>query len=193
MRLFVAIIPPGEVLDHLGAAVAGVQALADDAMTWTTQEQWHLTLTFLGEVDDVRRDRVQARLARAASRSPPLHLAIARAGVFGSRQRPQVLWAGVDGDVAPLRRLAESAGAAARRSGIPVEERRYRPHVTLARCRRPFDVGPVLERLSSYVGPAWTAERLHLVRSHLGQGEGRRARYESLVSWPLAGTGAGDG
>ena len=186
MRLFVAIVPPLEALMHLGAAIADVRALVDDSLTWTTQEQWHLTLAFLGEVDDLRRDRVQTRLARAASRSPPLHLAIASAGVFGSRQRPRVLWAGVDGDVAALIRLAQSTGAAARRSGIPVEERRYRPHVTLARCRHQVDVGPVLDNLSSYVGPSWTGERLHLVRSHLGQGAGRRARYESLVSWPLA-------
>ena len=187
MRLFVAIVPPPEALEHLAAALGSVQALLGGALAWTTPEQWHLTLAFLGEVDDVRRERVEPRLARAASRSPPVDLRISAAGAFGSPKRARVLWAGVDGEVTALSRLAGSVHAAVRRSGIPIDERRYRAHLTLARCRAPVDVTPALRNLSTYTGPVWTAGRLELVRSHLGQAAGRRARYETVAAWPLSG------
>lgn len=185
MRLFMAIVPPPEALQHLAAALASAQAVQGEALAWTTTEQWHLTLAFLGEVDDLRRERLELRLARAASRSPPLDLRISAAGAFGSPKRARVLWAGVDGEVTGLSHLVDSVRAAARRSGIPIDERRYRPHLTLARCRAPVDVTPALEHLSSYAGPAWTADTIWLVRSHLGAAAHRRARYERLTAWPL--------
>ena len=193
MRLFVAIVPPPEALEHLAAALESVQAVQGEALAWTTTEQWHLTLAFLGEVDDVRRERVEQRLARAASRSPPLDLRISAAGAFGSPKRARVLWAGVDGEATALSRLADSVQAAARRSGIPIEARRYRPHLALARCRAPVDVTPALEQLSTYAGPVWVADTIRLVRSHLGAAAHRRARHETVAAWPLQGRRSGGG
>ena len=63
-----------------------------------------------------------------------------------------------------------SVGAGARRAGAPPpdEGRRYRPHVTLARCRVPADVRAIVAELSGYQGPAWTAGEIYLIRSTLG-------------------------
>ena len=98
MRLFVAVTPPAPVLNHLAAAVtdvrAGCPAELDAALTWTIPAQWHLTLTFLGEVDDATAERLGRRLARLAGRHEPLRLAVAGAGGFGSIRRARVLWAG---------------------------------------------------------------------------------------------------
>jgi RNA 2',3'-cyclic 3'-phosphodiesterase len=188
MRLFVAVVPPPAVLDHLAAAVAELRAepAADDPrIRWTVREQWHLTLAFLGDVDDASRPELHRRLARAAGRHPVLRLQIGGGGGFGSARKARVLWAGVGGDATPLRDLARSVGAAARRTGIEVTEGRFRAHVTLARLREPFDVRLLVEALSAYEGPAWTADRLELVQSQLGQGEGRRSRYETVEAWPL--------
>jgi 2'-5' RNA ligase len=98
-----------------------------------------------------------------------------------------VLWAGIDGDLRPLRALAGSVSAAARRSGLDVREGRFKAHLTLARLREPADVRQVSAGLADYAGPEWLADRIELVASHLGQGEGRHSRYETVAAWPLTG------
>ena len=184
MRLFVALIPPHVVAEELATRVAPLRELAPE-LRWNRPEQWHLTLAFLGEVGDAARGDVANRLERAARRHPPLPLSFAGGGRFGGR----VLWTGVRGDGNALRRLAESVRAAARRARLPVEERPYRPHLTLARAAD-VELRALVERLASFEGQEWVAEELHLVRSHLGAGPGGTALYEPLASWPL-GAAAG--
>src|SRR5262249_21138456 len=121
------------------------------------------------------------RMGRAAARHPPLSLALGGGGRFGQR----VLWTGVRGHREGLRRLAASAQAAARRSGVPVENRPYRPHLTLARADGETDLRPLVEQLELWHGPAWVAAQLHLMRSHLGAGPGSSALHETITSWPL--------
>jgi 2'-5' RNA ligase len=182
VRLFVALWPPPDAVSELLAAVDEVRADAPD-LRWTRPEQWHLTLAFLGEVPDDRRPELEERLARAASRHPPLTLRFAGGGRFGSR----LLFTRLDGDREQLTRLAASVSAAARRSRIAVDDRPYRPHLTLARGRGNEDLRPLAARLDSFAGVSWTASRLDLVESRLGQGPGRTARYVSVSSCPLAG------
>jgi 2'-5' RNA ligase len=183
MRLFVALWPPAEAVDELSAAVAGVRSLAPD-LRWAPSRQWHLTLVFLGEVADPRRPELARRLARAAARHPPLQLRFGDAGRFGDR----VLFTKVWGDREPLRRLAASAAAASRRSGLAVGDRPYRPHLTLARSRRGVDLRSLVAALRSYSGTDWTATQLHLVESRLGSAPGRAAEYEPVEAWPLSGS-----
>ncbi|SFN01148.1 2'-5' RNA ligase [Pseudonocardia ammonioxydans] len=180
MRLFVAVTPPPDALDELRSATAAVRA-GSHGLRWSPPEQWHLTLAFLGEVDDRARHDVTERLGRAAARHAPCTLALAGAGRFGQR----VLWARVDGDVDRLRRLAASVRAAARRARIAVEDRPYRPHLTLARARDGADLRPAVDALGGFAGRAWTARELHLVRSRLGAGPDGRAQHELLRSWAL--------
>jgi 2'-5' RNA ligase len=186
VRLFVALWPPPDAVSELLAAVDAVRTDAP-RVRWTAPEQWHLTLAFLGEVADDRRPELEERLARAANRHPPLTLRFAGGGRFGSG----VLFTRVDGDREPLTRLAASVAAAARRSRIPVDDRPYRPHLTLARGRGrgDDDLGPLAARLGTFTGRMWPATHLDLVQSRLGQGPGHTARYVSVASWPLAGRG----
>jgi 2'-5' RNA ligase len=183
MRLFVAVTPPAEALDELSAATAALRS-AGPELRWTRPDQWHLTLAFLGEVGDGARADLAARLGRTASRHPPIRLALHGAGRFGDR----VLWTRVTGDVVALRGLAASVRAAARRARVDVEDRPYRPHLTLARGRDGVDLRPLVEALAGFAGHPWTAGELSLVRSHLGAGPGRTSRYEPVASWTLSGS-----
>ncbi|GAA5139043.1 RNA 2',3'-cyclic phosphodiesterase [Pseudonocardia adelaidensis] len=183
MRLFVAVTPPPQALDELRSDTAA-QRSARPELRWARPDQWHLTLAFLGDVGDAARADLSTRLGRTAARHPPMRLALHGAGRFGDR----VLWTRVTGDVVALRGLAASVRAAARRAGVDVEDRPYRPHLTLARARDGADLRPVVEALAGFAGRTWTAGELHLVRSHLGAGPGRTARYEPLASWPLTGS-----
>jgi 2'-5' RNA ligase len=130
-------------------------------------------------VADAALEPLGERLARAAARHPAMDLAFAGAGRFGSR----VLWAGVHGDREQLASLARSAAGAARKAGVPVDERVHRPHVTLARGRTPsLDLRPFVTALRDYEGPVWQARSFSLVRSYLGA----EPRYETLRSWRLS-------
>lgn len=185
MRLFVAVLPPPRVLDELERFFRPFQDELPD-LRWLRRDQQHITLTFLGEVDDRAYRRLLPRLERAVARHPRLTLSLAGAGAFPTTTHARVLWAGVYGDRRALVRLAASTTAAGRREGmVPDRHPTFRPHLTLARCRRPLDVRPLLEPLTAFAGASWTAESVHLMRSHL-PGKGRTTvEYESLESWSL--------
>lgn len=187
MRLFVAAEPPEAALAELDAVVAPLRAAAPE-LRWTGLGSWHLTLAFLGEVDEGLMPELSTRLERAAHRHPPQRLAIAGGGAFPSLRRAQVLWAGIAGDDRAMGSLASSATAAARRAGVFVAEqhRKYRPHLTLARCRSPADVSELASVLMEFSGSSWIASTIHLIRSYLSTGP---PVYEELGAWPLAAAG----
>jgi 2'-5' RNA ligase len=183
--LFVALEPPSEARAQLDAALAPLRPDWTE-LRWTPSDRWHLTLAFLGEVDDVVRERLPARLQRAAARYPRLALSFGRSGAFPSPRRALVLCSHVTGEhqaLADLSALAASVAAGARRAGAPPpdEGRRFRPHITVARCRQPADLGPLVRALGDFSGSAWTADSVHLIRSHTGP----QPRYETLGTWPL--------
>ena len=182
MRLFVALAPSEAALDDLEAACTPLRAGAAE-LRWTGRELRHITLAFLGEVGEDRLPALLPRLSRAARRHPAFGLSIAGGGAFPSPARATVLWSGLAGDRKALGELAMSVGAGARRAGAPApdEGRRYRPHVTLARCRVPADLRQAVAELSCYAGPAWTAAEIKLIRSTLGS----QPRYETIGKWEL--------
>ena len=205
MRLFVAVAVPAEVAGELDSAVAPHRAAWPD-LRWTGCNAWHLTLAFLGEVTETVSGRLMPKLERAAARHSWLSLSLAGAGAFPDASRARVVWTGVQGDLGPLGRLADSVAAKARHAGVapaggasragakPARgRRRFEPHLTLARCRAPVDVQELVTKLEDHAGPPWTAREIYLIRSYLpgtGQnGAGRtdngRPRYETLGSWPL--------
>jgi len=184
MRLFVAIAPPVTVLDDLDVLAGPLRPGRQD-LRWTSREAWHVTLAFLGQVEESAAARLLPRLERAARRHRAFRLAFSGAGAFPAATRANVLWSGLSGDRGALAHLAESVAAGARRAGAPPPDkgRRFQPHLTLARCRMPADVTGLVAALAGYQGPPWTADRIHLVRSRLGATE--HPRYITLGSWPL--------
>ena len=159
-------------------------------LRWTGRDAWHLTLAFLGEVDEALIARLAVRLERAARRHPSLSLSLSGAGAFPSASRARVLWTGIEGDRHGLGQLAASVGAGARRAGAPPADggRGYQPHLTLARCRAPADVHTLVEPLGGFAGTPWVATEIHLIHSRLGA----RPRYEVIGTWPLrSGPAAG--
>lgn len=185
MRLFVALIPPQEVLSELEEAVAPLRPRWPD-LRWAGQDRWHVTLAFLGEVADVRVDGLTERLGRAARRHHGVQIHIGHAGAFPSAAKARVLCAHIRGEpqaLATLRAIAASLAAGARRAGAapPDEGRRYRPHVTLARSRQPADLGQLVQALSGFTGSTWNASHVELIRSQTGP----QPSYQSIGSWPL--------
>jgi 2'-5' RNA ligase len=134
VRCFVAL----GLEDGPAAALAGwLEQVRQDVaeLTVTPTENLHLTLAFLGKLDEaaVAAAGIAVRLAAAASGE--FEVGWSEGGVFPSRSRPRVLWLGVDGGE-PLLRAHRALAEALAGAGLPVEERTFRPHLTLARVRR---------------------------------------------------------
>ncbi|MFE7465462.1 RNA 2',3'-cyclic phosphodiesterase [Streptomyces sp. NPDC057499] len=186
LRLFVAVLPPAPAVEELRRALAPLHALPEaGGLRWTGVPGWHFTLAFLGPVDEELLPELKERLARAARRTEPFPLRLHGGGRFADR----AFWAGAAGSLDMLRLLAERADAAARRTGIPMDEhRRYTPHLTLARSRRAgADLRPCVEALAAFEGTAWQVDEMALVRSNLPDSgvPGERPRYEVVASWSL--------
>jgi RNA 2',3'-cyclic 3'-phosphodiesterase len=141
-------------------------------LRWTTEDQWHVTLRFLGRIDDTQESELRIILAETAARSGQVE-----ARAFPSpRQLSQSIWAlPVDG-LAPL---AETVSSVTRRLGQPPPDRRFRGHITLARARRPAALAGLP---APAVDEAWTVSAVTLVSSDL-RPDG--ARYEVVDRWGL--------
>ena len=188
MRMFVAVVPPPEVVEHLDAFLDVRREAA--AYRWTSIEQLHVTLAFLAEVPDRALDDLVARLGRAASRRHAFAATVAGGGAFPNVGRARVLWAGLDLDDdgrTELSRMATGARAAASRAGVPVDGQRFRPHLTVARLKHPQEVTSWVRLLDAYRGPTWTVDRMTLVASYLGEGPRNRPRYEVVEEFALSG------
>jgi len=160
-RAFVAVRPPDAVLDAVDALVSAFEV---DGARWTSRDQWHLTLRFLGNRADV--DAVGAALAPLALRAGEVRLG--GVGAFPSARRARVLWLGVASGELWLVQLAAAVAALLAPLGFEPEARAYHPHLTLARFKAPADVrGVVDEHVSAVVGDAWTVDDVVVYESTL--------------------------
>ncbi len=181
MRLFVAVVPPSAVRDSLAAAVEPLRERAGGPR-WIPPERWHVTLVFLGQVDDAPLPRLRRALADAAGGAAPFRLQIAGAGRFPARGAPRVLWSGLSGDLDALTALARATRRAARASRISVERGPFRAHLTLGRWRRGDGADDAFAgELADYRGPAFDVTEIELLRSHLGP----KPSYDQIGRWTL--------
>lgn len=191
-----AVYPPPAALGHLAAAVDELQlgraAAAGTNVRLAARHRWHLTLAFLGEVSDDRAPEVAPALDAAVARwraggGAPPRLRLAGGGSFEGRGSA-VVWAGLAGDVAALRKLGEIVRRALRRARLPHDRKPFRPHLTVARPgeRLPPDaLAADVATLRGYEGPEWVADAVCLVRSQLGP----EPVHDRLVTVPLSEKG----
>lgn len=185
-RMFVAVVPPDDVGEHLDEFLAPRRDAAE--FRWAPVEQLHLTLAFLASVPDRRLDDLIERVGAAAARRTPFATRVAGGGAFPDVARARVLYADLaldDGARGSLERLAAGARTAAATSGVEIDGQRFRPHVTVARLGRPTEVSNWVRLLDAYEGPGFTVDQVSLVASHLGEGPRRRPRYEVIETFPL--------
>ncbi|MGE0665999.1 MAG: RNA 2',3'-cyclic phosphodiesterase [Sphingomonadales bacterium] len=174
LRLFVALQLPPDIRARLTGLMGGV-----NGARWQTDQQLHLTLRFIGEVDEARAEDIDSALG--AVTFAPFQVSLQGAGLFGDMRKPRMLWAGV-GPEAPLAHLAQKIDTAMVRIGLPADPRKFTPHITLARFRGPAGrVERFLAANDQLFSPPWTVERFTLFRSHLAHSG---AIYEPLATYP---------
>lgn len=177
LRLFIAIPIPAPVADRLLSLEADIPGAS-----WRSAEQFHLTLRFIGEVDESTARDVDLELGRIAA--APFEIALSGAGSFGGRE-PSALWAGVE---APpdLLRLAASCETAIRNAGLPPESRKYKPHVTIAYLHDTFDteVAHFLQDAAGFRTEPFWVDHFCMYSSHATR---TGSHYREEAVYPLTG------
>ncbi|MGD8377360.1 MAG: RNA 2',3'-cyclic phosphodiesterase [Acidobacteriota bacterium] len=180
MRCFLAVPLPSAILEAIADLQRSLRPHVPD-LRWVRPEGMHLTILFLGEIDPEAASPLLADLAAGSADLSPGSASLRGLGLFPVRGRPRVLWIGVEEEGPPtLAPLHRAALAAARSRGWQVEDRGYRPHVTLARARGPLGRRSVEAGIGGQrdveLGSV-PLERCILYRSILGPGG---ARHEEL-------------
>lgn len=140
IRAFVAIDLPENVRRELGRIQDSLRGKgAAERVRWVKPEGIHLTLKFLGNVPSSTITGIVHAVTEASEGVKPFTISISGLDCFPSSSRPNVIWVGVEGDIAPLTRLQSAVEDRLSVLGYPEEKRSYTPHLTLGRVAR--DVG----------------------------------------------------
>ena len=177
LRLFVGIGFPPELKLRLSLLCAGVPGAR-----WVDPGNFHLTLRFIGEITEDLAADVDEALARVRAGRFPLLLA--GTGVFGGN-RPHALWVGVERRP-ELVRLRDKIEQALIRAGLEPEQRKFAPHVTLARLRDPDldTVGRFLATHAQFRAEPLQVEHFSLIASFPTKAG---SVYEDQADYPLSG------
>lgn len=146
-------------------------------------ENWHLTFHFFGSISPEKLEEVDKGLKDVVRKTAPFSIWLKGFGVFPSERAPRVLWVGVEGAGDSLVRLKHEIDAAILKIDLPVEERKFHPHLTIARAREERNQKEVVFDPLSFAGKLnQTVDRLTLFRSELLPGG---AKYTVLDTIPL--------
>ncbi|MBV8881904.1 MAG: RNA 2',3'-cyclic phosphodiesterase, partial [Planctomycetaceae bacterium] len=130
MRCFVA-VPVAEPVRDLLVRVQDELRRADAQIKWVERNNLHLTLKFLGDVDDRQVAALKELLSAEAARWKPLHLQYGGIGTFPERGVPRVVWAGALGEVDRLAELASAVERQAESVGVPRDRHPFVAHLTI--------------------------------------------------------------
>ncbi|MBZ9645941.1 RNA 2',3'-cyclic phosphodiesterase [Sphingobium sp. 3R8] len=172
-RLFVAIRPPADQRANLLSLMDGVEGAR-----WQGDDQLHLTLRFIGEVDRHRANDLADALG--AIRFAPFDVHLSGVGAFDRKGVVDTLWAGGK-PRDPLAALHRKIDRVCVSVGLLPESRAYLPHVTLARFGRAGGlIAPFLARHAALTGALFRVDRFTLFESRLGQ---QRAIYQAIADY----------
>jgi 2'-5' RNA ligase len=177
-RLFLAVAVDPQVKSMLSQHLA----------SWTlpgkvvAPDNWHLTVRFLGSIDQIRLEILMARL-EAANLGAPFDLVLGEMGSFPNSTRAAVLWLGVEDRAQGLARLNNVTEQACRDGGLPPEERPFSAHLTLSRLRPPENVKSLMD---SYDAQRfrWAVDELTLFESKPGPRYDEVDRFRLRKSQP---------
>lgn len=177
LRLFTGITLPLLLRQRLTLLQGGI-----DGARWTERENFHITLNFIGEVDEATAEDVHHILS--GIRMEPFKLELKGTGAFAHGKEVSVLWIGVQHSE-ELFRLREKLDRAFQKGGIPYDNRKYTPHVTIARFPKwaaETDIARFMQEHNLFSGDAFDVDEITLFRTHQTK---NGSQYEALETYPL--------
>jgi 2'-5' RNA ligase len=185
VRLFVSLELPD---DHRDALAAVCESGKRSGVRWVPAENVHLTLKFLGEVDEDLIPDLKSALAGVADGAKPFEISLAGSGCFPNPRTPAVIWLGVEAGTDEAVKLAAAVDEAVVPLGFKAEKRPFKPHLTIGRTRNTREGRDTItiksKQLKDFAATAGRAEALALMKSTLTP-DG--AIYEEIARFPLGG------
>ena len=177
IRLFTAIEIPEDIreeLSHLKSSIENAR--------WLSPKNYHLTLTFIGDIDETQVERIDTSLLKLSE--PNFSLEITETGFFGHKKDPRILWAGIKHNES-LNHLKNKVDVALDHAKIDFEHRHYTPHITLARMKNanPAEIGSFMEEYNLFHSRKIEVNRFALYQSHLTN---HGSQYEVIKTYPLS-------
>jgi RNA 2',3'-cyclic 3'-phosphodiesterase len=178
IRLFTAIEPSPRV----AATLAGLQNGLPGA-DWLPAENLHLTLRFIGEVEEPLAEELHESFLKLSAAVFPLQ--IEGTGYFSTGKQPRTLWAGVASTPA-LEHLQAKLERACQKAGLEPEHRRFKPHVSLARVSDcdTAELDRFVGETAGFRAPSMAVEAFSIYESRRGK---QHAHYDKLFDYPLIG------
>lgn len=175
MRLFITVNMSARVKEEIASVLPSIQ-LTIPTGKWVAKENWHVTMLFLGEVAAENLALLETAMMKAVKGLMPFQLQIEGLGVFPNERRPNILWAGVNGDLDTLHKLYQQLLQAVAETGLPFDAKpRYTPHLTLA---RKIAAGIKAETVKPKSTP-WQVDAIELYQSI---SEANGVRYEKVLT-----------
>jgi 2'-5' RNA ligase len=185
MRTFIAIEIPSEIKAAL-ASLQNEMRRAGADVSWTRPENIHLTLKFLGEVDERRIGEIEKVCADMAAEFQPFTLSLNETGVFPNARQPRVLWAGLAGEIEKAVEMQRRLDEGLALIGFEREEKEFHPHLTIGRVKSNKKTREMLSLAGAHQVPAlsFVVAELVLMKSELHPAG---ARYTPLAKASLRG------
>lgn len=169
IRAFIACEIPESVLENVSKVQEDLRKLDLD-VSWTRVSGIHITLKFLGDIEEEYIDKIAAIIEEASKGQSPFEISIKGSGAFPNLKNPRVIWIGVEDGTKGLTRLQQPLDYGLNALGFEPEEREFRPHLTLGRVKGPRGK----ERLSAAVSElreielgSFAVDRVILYKSEL--------------------------
>ena len=168
MRTFIAIEIPSEVKSALAALQDDLRRAGAD-VSWTRPENIHLTLRFLGEVDERRIGEVERVCVDSAAEFRPFTLRLNDTDVFPNARQPRVLWPGLAGEIEKAVEMRKRLNDGLALIGFELEEKDFHPHLTIGRVKSNKNARELLALASARQVPAlsFVVTEIVLMKSEL--------------------------
>jgi 2'-5' RNA ligase len=178
MRLFTAIDIPAAIKLRLCALLDRLRPLAK--LSWSPPDHLHITNKFIGEWPEARLKELNQTLADVPAPGP-IEIVVRGLGWFPNDRNPRVFWAGIESGP-ELGALAQATEQSLALIGVPVEDRTFHPHLTLARRRNPMPVDRLRKELAEIPSSDFGCFRAESFFLYLSKG----GKYTKLHEFPLS-------
>jgi 2'-5' RNA ligase len=187
IRSFLAFELPSDIREILSDARNEMKGRLFN-LRWVKLENIHLTLIFIGDFPSNRIDPAGEVLEEICHKYAPFSIQLKGMGIFGGVRHPRVLWAGIDGDLDRMGAFRDNLQEKLEKFGVKKENRRFKPHLTLARFKKgkkpEMELPQILSEFEDIRSPSCKLGELLFLKSDLTP---KGAVYSNLKIWPLKG------
>jgi 2'-5' RNA ligase len=186
MRTFIGMKLEAETREKIASALKPFKKIATP-IKWVKPENWHLTMKFIGEVNDEKKDRIIRALNEIPIPVQPFEIVISGFGKFGRGDDLNIFWAGIEENQI-LKKIYLQIEEALEKIQVKREDREFRPHLTIGRNRKPFNFKPfaaIIEKEQSRRIASFIARGFQIFQSILTP-EGPIYNIVEEISFPNA-------